>query len=111
VPRVDEAAGRDGRAVGEGPPLLQGHRVVLVVLGLDGLGDLVDGGAVGLVAHQAGEEEVDDLPAPHLVRRGRDEWVLRLRAVDRDDAAARLAVPAPGAVTAVVTAAAGDERE
>ena len=62
-------------------------RVVLCVFGLDRLRDLVDG-SVGVVVDEPGEDVVDDLSATHLVGVRRDQRVLRLGAVRRDDGGA-----------------------
>jgi hypothetical protein len=94
VPGVDEGLGRDLLTVVEGVAVLQLDRPDLVVLALDRRRHVVDDLVVRVQLGQAREEGVDDLAALGLVRVARDQAVLRLTDLHRDDAiiAARAAV-------------------
>src|SRR5690606_19803579 len=85
VPGVDERLGGDGGAVGELPVLERDRPDGAVVVGLDGLGNLVDDGAVGVVSHQTGKDVVERVATAHLVGGRGDQRVLRVGAVDGDD--------------------------
>ena len=91
VPRVDEALGRDRRAVGELAVLLQLHGEGLVVRALDGLREVGLGlGGVRVVTEEGRGEELDDVVTAGLTGVAADERVLGLAPTD-DDLAACLA--------------------
>ncbi len=86
VPGLDERVGRHSGSIGEllaGLDLGGPHGAVRV--GLEGLRDVVDDRAVRVVGNEAGEHVVDRVAAADFVGRGRDQGVLRVGAVDRDD--------------------------
>ena len=86
LPGLDEGVGCHRAAVREGPARFEGDRVVLVVLGLDGGGHLVDDVAVLVIADQAGEDQVEDPPTVGLIGVGGQQGVLRLGEIGQDDA-------------------------
>ena len=73
-------------AVGELLTLLEGNGPDgRVLIGFDLFGHLIVDGTLGVVVDEAREDEVEDLAAAGLVGVGRDERVLGLGAVRRDD--------------------------
>ena len=78
--------GLDGGAVGELAVVVElDGPLGCVFVGLDGLGNVKDGGAVGLVADELAKQDGQDLAAAVLVGQTRQERVLRLGAVGGDD--------------------------
>src|SRR3954470_4295852 len=106
VPGVDEVLRRDRGTVRPLLAALDGDVVVDLVLGLDGLGQVVVRLTLGVVVHEARDDGLDDLGAARLVRVRRNEGVLRLAGPRRHDpltAGAALALVA-GARVAVARA-------
>ena len=78
--------GLDGGAVGELAVVVElDGPLGRVLVGLDGLGDVEDGRAVGLVADELAEQDGQDPAAAVFVGQARQERVLGLVAVGRDD--------------------------
>ncbi|CAM5660111.1 hypothetical protein SGLAM104S_00666 [Streptomyces glaucescens] len=105
VPGVDEGLRRHFLAIAEGPAVLDGDGEVLLVGGLDLLGEHVLGRAgLRVVPLEPAEDHVEHLAALHLVGVGLLQRVLRVTPGGTQHLAART-------TTAVATAPAGGRRE
>ncbi|BCY26300.1 hypothetical protein KB1_22900 [Cutibacterium modestum] len=100
VPTVDEVSSLDLGAIGELVSRFDFNGEVLVVLGLDGLGDVhLWLGGVGVVVDEACGDGVEDVSAAGLVGVGRNKRILRGTAANGD----RSAILGGGAVIAAAS--------